>query len=48
VTRAVARARFPEAPAITTGETVVVVENGDIRVESRKTGAANPGQTVDL
>jgi hypothetical protein len=48
VTRAVARARFPEAPAITTGETVVVVENGEIRVDSRKTGVTNPGQTVDL
>jgi hypothetical protein len=48
VERAVARARFPAAAAVTEGEVAVVVEAGQIRVTPRKTGASAPGQIIDL
>jgi hypothetical protein len=48
VDRAVGRAKFAPAGAITHGEVTVVVEAGQIRVSPKKTGAAAAGQTIDL
>jgi len=48
VERAVARAQFPPAAAITAGELTAVVERRAVRITWRKTGAANPGQIIDF
>ena len=48
VERAVSRASFPPADAVTEGEVLVVVEDGRIRIAPRKTGTANPTETIDL
>jgi eukaryotic-like serine/threonine-protein kinase len=48
VSNAVAGAAFPVAPGVTTGDVVVVVEAGQIRVSPRRGGVEAAGQTIDL